>query len=448
MTALASVSRLLTGISVGVMVAILITNAPASAAITNSQEPTVFMTSNPLPIGAVEVGAGMYHLPGDATLTIEGYDLAPTQLADITAISLNRGVPLRQAIEDFLWQEQFGQVATRLEEEFPREYTGARRLEERGGPYIAFRGEVPVLARALVAELPRSVRLIGGRGFSQSELVETLTEAFSVLVDTGKVANATGTADDSNGLITIRAVLKEHLTPAESDLARVSLEPLAPENRAIGIKLSIVEHLDEFRVENDVRGGSHFHLSPSTSSTSKCTTGYTVRQTSSGREGVATAGHCQRPFGATTRWYANHSLSGWRGYALEQAHEGSLGDISWYRVTGERRLPQFFSHTGLTRTVAATNGNPQLDDDLCKYGVETGHGCARVIALNDCVFGSQGQICSLTRMNAHITGGGDSGGPWFASRTPYGIHAGAQGGNSLFTRVGRLSNAFGVVLIR
>jgi hypothetical protein len=60
------------------------------------------------------------------------------------------------------------------------------------------------------------------------------------------------------------------------------------------------------------------------------------------------------------------------------------------------------------------------------------------------------EICNLVQMEAHLSAGGDSGGPVYWSNTAYGIHYGFRWDpiwpfdRELFSRADRIDNALGV----
>lgn len=410
--------------------------------------PGPLISAGMIPVGAIPLASGEYFLPSEKTLNVQGMLVSPAQLADIYAIAEATGGDLATVTADFLWQEEFGAAATVLEEEFPDQYASARRLEARGGPYLAFKGPVPERAEQLVADLSQPVMLIGERGYSKAELTEVQAAAFRQVTSHPHVATASSIADDSTGVITIEVEPIRSLTSNEEEGLYTSLRPVA-DNPAIAFEVVIVDKVHSLEPEASLRGGGYFNNPASTSADRKCTTGFTVRHVAGQRPaGFATAGHCGRL--SQIRWFANQDLSGWTSHTVATVHEGSFGDLATYTMgsSSNQLMPQFYSsRTAITNVMGSRN--PQVDDVLCVFGAVSGRGCATVDALNLCRISSR-EICSLARVNADLTQGGDSGGPWFAGGYAYGIHAGSSSAvnKSYFTPVSRLSNLWGMVVVR
>jgi hypothetical protein len=86
--------------------------------------------------------------------------------------------------------------------------------------------------------------------------------------------------------------------------------------------------------------------------------------------------------------------------------------------------------------------NPVEGQSLCKYGKNTHYTCDVTFKDNEC----RDNYCDMMTMQHRYAASGDSGGPWFAGNTAYGVHSGYKTLSSslrdMFTPV---STAFGAL---
>lgn len=171
-------------------------------------------------------------------------DPSPTELEDIEFIAEQDGIPLDEAIARHGWQGCFGAVTSYLDERYSDEYAGAAIVDDGRGAWIAFKGDVPEEAAALVEAIPVTVELIGGKGFSEAELNELLPAVYYDVSSHEDVVAASGSYDIETGVITINAQPVESLTdPAQRERLREMLRPNQPANTAITVEVVIVDEL-------------------------------------------------------------------------------------------------------------------------------------------------------------------------------------------------------------
>ena len=185
---------------------------------------------------------------------------SPTELEDITAIAEQDGLSRDEAIARYGWQGCFGEVTRHLSQVYPDLYAGAAIVDDGRGAWIAFKDDVPEEAHGLVEAIPVSVELIGGRGFSEAELNETLQSVYFDISNHEDVAAANGRYDQETGVITIHAEPVANLTdPDRRERLRETLQPDQPVNPAITIEVIVV---DQVGGGDDERSGLLGDLSP------------------------------------------------------------------------------------------------------------------------------------------------------------------------------------------
>lgn len=204
-----------------------------------------------LALGVVPLSAAaMTGLPGASETVdvgrIDEIDCDPTttELEDIEFLAELEGIPIDEAITRFGWQNCFAEVANYLRRAYSDGYAGAAITENGRGAWIAFRDDVPVEAAELVQAIPVTVHLIGGRGFSEAELDQTLQTVFFDISSHPDVVTASGGYDIETGIVTIQAQPGgTHADPVQRDRLRQVLQPEQPANTAITIEVIIVDNL-------------------------------------------------------------------------------------------------------------------------------------------------------------------------------------------------------------
>jgi hypothetical protein len=153
-----------------------------------------------------------------------------------------------------------------------------------------------------------------------------------------------------------------------------------------------------------------------------CTTGFSVRSTSSTATGVTTAGHC-----GPSQAYSGHTLTHvaerWQGSQDVQWHTIPLNDIlrPWvFDGMAGGSTPYYRVVTG----TLGRSGQP-VGALVCGYGKISAYRCGRIVWKNyapSYIPSAQSTFIVLHNDNgADIAEHGDSGGPWFSGGTAYGI---------------------------
>lgn len=171
-------------------------------------------------------------------------DPSPAELEDIEFIAEQDGIPLDEAIARYGWQGCFVEVTSYLEDAYSDQYAGAAITTGGRGAWIAFKGDVPDEAAELAEAIPVTVQLVGGKGFSDTELNEALQAVYFDISSHEDVVAASGGSDIESGVITINAQPREGLTdPAQRERLREALQPERPASTAITVEVIIVDEL-------------------------------------------------------------------------------------------------------------------------------------------------------------------------------------------------------------
>jgi hypothetical protein len=198
-----------------------------------------------LALGALPAFAAQLRLGGVAE-AVDGTDCepSPAELEDIAFIAEQDGIPLDEAIARYGWQACFGEVTGYLSETYPDQYAGAAIVDDGRRAWIAFKGEVPDEVSGLVEPIPVPVDLVGGRGFSEVELNETLRSVYPDISSDEEVAASDGSYDIVTGVITIRLQPLQTLTePDQREQLRERLLPDQPANTAIPVDVIVVDEV-------------------------------------------------------------------------------------------------------------------------------------------------------------------------------------------------------------
>ncbi len=207
-----------------------------------------------------------------------------------------------------------------------------------------------------------------------------------------------------------------------------------------------------------LRGGVQFYTNQET-----CTAGFLVLRNSDLHKFIMTAGHCEMTGGNWTAQDASHNGHN-TGPAASHIYGASPGDGglidtqgSWWDIVGWS--PELVSWG----TLPSPGANGVQNDDLiygayssyvglydCHSGEVSGTSCGTVSELNVKVtYTDRTTVQGLTKVGPVCELPGDSGGPWFAGSSAYGINSGGDNvgtcaGNGLYSEVIGLDNYFGV----
>jgi len=377
-------------------------------------------------------------LPDVATPQI-GDSTNDAELADLKTLAAQKGMSLDAASDRYAWTDNLSLAVQKIRQEMPEAFSGAAIVDKQSA-WVAFAENAPEAALEIISAFQAAhagvtIKLRSNFGFTEAEIQKAITTVHYAVFDTDGIRDATTSFDYGARQITTvvafegAAISLEDLRArAASELANaglgslrdeVSLEIVPSDLLTLGGTTSDTEHI----------GGEDL---------SGCTSGFTVKHSTTGVNGVATAGHC-----------GNSQSDDGVALTYQAGHEGQYGDFQWH--SGPQPKPDDFYAGSATswevdrRDVAAI-GAPIVGQSLCKNGYAGFKDCGEVIQLNVCHF----SLCNLVEMDARTTVGGDSGGPFFWGNTAYGFMYGWRYDpvwpydRDLFSRADRITQALGV----
>jgi hypothetical protein len=163
----------------------------------------------------------------------------------------------------------------------------------------------------------------------------------------------------------------------------------------------------------------------------QCTTSFSVRQKSTGRTGILSAGHC----GATMNRYDAEDSGIYNtaesDYAIyhKGTHMGYYGDFAWY-TNNHFNLPQYWASPYSMRRVTGWDWYPSVNEWVCVYSrMQKRRTCTQVYSIGVYAdYRSLGYpaVNNLVATTTDPTIGGDSGGPWSFNTIAYGVTSGGK----------------------
>jgi len=367
------------------------------------------------------------------------------------------------AMKRLRFQQSLGDFLSSTE--LPDNYAGLVLGDDpQGSAILYFKGDVK---DAFVQDLQRQRSLrgktetIGGQAFSLDELIAMQEQAHAAALD----STSDGTSVVSNIDLRSQSIEIEVARPAS--LSRQAVDDSAANRFSDEIEAQAIGgvrrwQIDEAGTEGSVLpeivvkvvptdgnlieldhgyGGSEFRIGNNVT----CTSAFVVRGTTTGREYVLTASHCE---GLNTLAHGDgHSFSA----PFFSEHIGNWGDIEIHTTTDDD-FPEFYRSNNVRRTVTGRIANNAMGEDtfICRYGRRTGEDCGFVDAINtQATFVYLGREVTASNMVdiRNCTGdGGDSGGPVYDLNTAWGIHTGSRisNGSCVFSKIQNAEIFFGV----
>lgn len=324
-------------------------------------------------------------------------------------------------------QEQFIQVTEQIIETHRETYVehGIGQVQD-AEAWISFTERPPQDTFDTLATLPIDVRVRWGlpagadeieaaMDFAVAELAELLGEdaAFSGAFGPEGIDLTFGWSEPTPS--------EAFVSDVEETLLAVSASTTSDGVSPVPVTVSYDRSLMQATPEaNQVFGGGQMRLASNGSA--QCTSGFSG--TRAGQNGIMTARHCpdRMRFG---------NNPGWIQFAGIASHTpaGNAIDLQFHRtLSGTTAVPRFRAGSlyGFRTVGHVASTRPPLGAQVCKWGMTTGYGCTQVHAVRRCFSysGSNLTYCGLVAATQYITGGGDSGGPWFWNRMARGVHQG------------------------
>lgn len=360
----------------------------------------------------------------DATV-VEG-STGPEALAtDLALVAKGRGWTVEQAAAQHAVAEAFGKVQEEIATRRPDAYAGAQLSGTPGGAptlYVKGKADDDLLTRVRAAGIP--VEIVDNRPHSWLELEERSIRLNHRLVDIG-FQDVVTSFDETTSTVEAVATRRPNL-PAKADqvLSRLSEEDVR------GVRLTLTD--EDVAADEHAFGG----MAVRDDGSFECTSGWSVRNISSGTTGVTTAGHCDGINQIVEPGVGVHTLT------HQGQHRGQWGDVEW-KTSTHIEPDDFYASSSSVRDVAAVEprGSLTVGESVCVYGRSSNsRDCSDTVyrtsisCTNSGVFNDR-----LVAMNfKRTTIGGDSGGGWSFNFTAFGSHKGGCSVN------GSVRNAFSV----
>lgn len=405
-------------VAVTMSVALAVGGASGTSAQEGSQSPIAAdvideALRRSIPIEDVPAVANVVALDenGILTGTYDGHSIA--ELQDLTALARQYGWDGTTAILSRKREEEF--TAIYREAYYADNFSGGMIKSTPAQSWIGFAGSAP----AAIAQKTRAAGIT---------LREDLPFSRRILLDQQSAALKVAQAVDpevSSSIDEDRLEVEIYSEKRRYDVkARIESSTSASGLKLSGPRITVDGDSGPAGGDEDAyaRGGGRLNLSV------LCTAGFVLRRNSDGLKRLGTAEHCGGE-GTTGRYY-NHAVDGGDdGVTVKTVIDRSNGDLSIVGVWSFAKIPSFYWNQNEKRyvqSVASDASHYPPGKKLCVYGRTTGpiagwDYCAEVETRTAT---RSGGYEKLTRMNAHVTQGGDSGGPWYWSTTAYGIHSG------------------------
>lgn len=333
-----------------------------------------------------------------------------TELADLTTLAEQKGIPVEQAIAEYGWRFDFSLLAQEIREMVPGSYTyaaatGPRRAE------IWFAAAAPGEALALIDDFERlvpgiDVAIRADVGLNESEINSALTSAhFAVFDQAGDAVSRF-----NYEAMRIEVTLPKSAAARSEDLATRATDAMADASPRARAEVSVTVDVSSFDVlDDDNTSSSHYGgevLSPT------CSSGPAFRNSSTGARRGSTAGHCgnsRTDDGDTLTWTQDYDAH-WGDWQLHHGPDWESDNF----YSGNSTVTETNSRD------TSSGGVPVVGQGLCKNGRMTHKTCGDVLNPSICSGGN----CFLIEMDKDMGDSGDSGGIVFWGRTVYGAHEG------------------------
>lgn len=284
----------------------------------------------------------------DGEYTVQ--DSAEAVEQDISLIALGRGVSQEEARDRYASGQTLGDVATHAASEWPDQFVGSSvSPSDGGGPTVYIKG-LPD-PRLLVVAVEAGVRVVGDQPYSFNELEDRKIVVHRALEALG-YKFATTSFDIVDGRwIDAHVAGTPHLTESEI-LAGI------PEELRRDVRLTMSDEASGWQ-DLQAFGGMRLRANGSP----VCTSGWSVRNVSTGETGVTGAGHCN---GVDEIRHPGHGL---HALSYRRQHRGEWGDIEWY--AGSVFEPDdFYADAATIRDVAGVEPRSSISvgESVCFYG--------------------------------------------------------------------------------
>jgi len=316
------------------------------------------------------------------------HDRAESDAIDVALIARQKGWTIEQTTRHMADQERFGDLQDAIEAQDATVFSGAEFATKPGGrSFLRFKGTVPTAAKTLATASGLNVRLTGNRKYSATEL--------------GNRATAIATFFQGHGY--------EQVAVAVLPTGRTEVAISGQRRPGVALPLSLRGGTRVRYTDQDVSLDHHtFGGAEVSSSSSECTSGFSVEHETTGETGATTAAHCD---GLDTYLQPLTNIS--YDFDFEDAHLGLFGDVEWHSTPNHSDLAEYFANVTDQREVNSVETSSAVNNTYCVFSrQQSTRICDDVWSTIVVQVSGSGIASDLIGMDDRNTVAGDSGGPW------------------------------------
>jgi len=320
-------------------------------------------------------------------------------------------------------------LVTQLKGEFQERFAGSYiEHDPIDRMVVRLKGDVEVADRRLEVDGDvLLVEFVTGQAYTKTELEDILSKNREELFN--QISKIQGSfVDEKTGGIVLIVFIRE------GDISEIErMETIA--KNILGVSVMIHRVPVEFTDFASVRGGGN--LSGLSSMSSKCTSGFSIKNTANSIKGLLTAGHCSDGDKVYFDGNGNTAL-----LKQQQSINSLTADVMWYKSAfsyppniGAQIEPKFYAKSTTTPTILTgkrTRTSLQKGEPVCHRGRTTGYSCGVIASTNFGLASCNDSSCkkwivvfpSKNTEQGFACAGGDSGGPLFIASEAVGIMKG------------------------
>lgn len=376
----------------------------------------------------------------------------------------------------FAYERSAEQLIVKVSEETDsRVYSGAALdFYNPGTLTLYFKGSIPKNAHEVVADSGLSgVTLVGGRNYSESQLVELGKAVFSEIRNLGYEQVGVAVDVRSEQILARVVDTPTHVFATSLNLTE-TVEAAILDLKPGVLMVHVLPVGESLHHTTHGYGGSWMR----DDAIRECSSGFVVRRSSDWKEGVLTASHCE---GINTLEQHNSSQSPdpvtsfsapWAGEMFVPPPAQALGDVEFHTTTHDDYPLFWWTWSALlSPSSSASNGNHTVGKSLSAFGRRTGPRSGVILSSSytatipwEHCGASSGPVCFVDVLDMVAVDRpcqesecqakpGDSGGPWFKGTVAYGIQSSYDVGwpgqpglgyFELYTKIHHAENYFGV----
>lgn len=367
------------------------------------------------------------------------------ELADLTNVADARGLSVAEIRRQQNAADALGKLQERILKApgLAENFAGAA-IEDNGDAMLYLKGRSSKKMRDAIAESGMDLTIVEGGKYNAAQMQRRSDAVHQQLNDAGFTEIMT-TYDMTTGNVeamvsTLEYRGKRTLPARAADAARVVRSQLTGDLRT-DLKLEVVDTTVGEDFSHAAVGG----MAAFDDGTFECTIGWPVREISSGRTGITTAGHCS---GINQAW-DNGAGFGRVNLSHVREHRGEWGDIEWKTTSGTVRAQFVADQNNNVRNVESVEpiSNLVVGERICFYGQSSNR--------RDCDFRVErvsvsctisnvpnSRLVRMDSMNTNI--GGDSGAGWSWNTRAYGSGKGICASKNVFSAADYYDEAIGV----